>query len=86
YGLMGSGRTEIFNCLIGLEKSSDGRIVVDGARISVTKPADAMANGLALVTEDRKLTGLKLSDSVRANISIARLPEISPSYAMSRRL
>ncbi|MGO8078272.1 ATP-binding cassette domain-containing protein, partial [Rhizobium leguminosarum] len=56
YGMMGSGRTEIFNCLFGLAKSSDGRIVVDGARISVSKPADAMASGLALVTEDRKLT------------------------------
>jgi putative xylitol transport system ATP-binding protein len=85
YGLMGSGRTEIFNCLFGLEKSSDGRIVVDGARISVSKPADAMANGLALVTEDRKLTGLNLSDSVRANICMASLPEMSPSFAMSRR-
>ncbi|MGO7424896.1 ATP-binding cassette domain-containing protein, partial [Rhizobium ruizarguesonis] len=52
---------------------------------SVSKPADAMANGLALVTEDRKLTGLNLSDSVRANICMASLPEMSPSFAMSRR-
>jgi putative xylitol transport system ATP-binding protein len=82
YGLMGSGRTEIFNCLFGLDKPSAGRISVDGAAISVAKPSDAMAHGLALVTEDRKQTGLNLSDSVRANICMASLPELSPAFSM----
>jgi len=82
YGLMGSGRTEIFNCLFGLDKPSKGHIAVDGAPISVAKPSDAMAHGLALVTEDRKQTGLNLSDSVRANICMASLPELSPAFAM----
>ncbi len=82
YGLMGSGRTEIFNCLFGLDKPSAGRIAVDGAPILVSKPSDAMAHGLALVTEDRKQTGLNLSDSVRANICMASLPALSPAFAM----
>jgi len=82
YGLMGSGRTEIFNCLFGLDKPSAGRISVDGAPILVSKPSDAMAHGLALVTEDRKQTGLNLSDSVRANICMASLPALSPAFAM----
>lgn len=84
YGLMGSGRTEIFNCLFGLDKPSAGSITVDGARVSISKPADAMRHGLALVTEDRKQTGLNLSDSVRANICMASLPEMSPAFAMDR--
>ena len=84
YGLMGSGRTEIFNCLFGLDKPSAGRITIDGAGVSITKPAEAMAHGLALVTEDRKQTGLNLSDSVRANICMASLPELSPTFAMNR--
>ncbi|AYG63285.1 sugar ABC transporter ATP-binding protein [Rhizobium jaguaris] len=84
YGLMGSGRTEIFNCLFGLDKPSAGSITIDGARVSIAKPADAMARGLALVTEDRKQTGLNLSDSVRANICMASLPELSPAFAMNR--
>jgi len=84
YGLMGSGRTEIFNCLFGLDKPSAGRITIDGAGVSITKPAEAMAHGLALVTEDRKQTGLNLSDSVRANICMASLPELSPAFAMNR--
>jgi putative xylitol transport system ATP-binding protein len=84
YGLMGSGRTEIFNCLFGLDKPSAGRIMIDGAGVSIAKPADAMVHGLALVTEDRKQTGLNLSDSVRANICMASLPELSPAFAMNR--
>ncbi|CCV09905.1 sugar ABC transporter ATP-binding protein [Mesorhizobium sp. STM 4661] len=84
YGLMGAGRTEIFNCLFGLDRPSAGSIKVDGTEVSIAKPADAMAHGLALVTEDRKLTGLNLADSVRANICMASLPEMSPAFAMDR--
>jgi putative xylitol transport system ATP-binding protein len=84
YGLMGSGRTEIFNCLFGLDRPSAGSIAVEGAKVSISKPADAMAHGLALVTEDRKQTGLNLADSVRANICMASLPELSPGFAMDR--
>lgn len=84
YGLMGSGRTEIFNCIFGLDTPQSGSIKLDGKAIEVRKPADAMAHGLALVTEDRKLTGLNLSDSVRNNICMASLPELSPNFAMKR--
>ncbi len=84
YGLMGAGRTEIFNCLFGLDRPSAGTITIDGKPVAISKPADAMAHGLALVTEDRKLTGLNLSDSVRANICMASLPEMSPAFAMDR--
>ncbi|WP_341486921.1 sugar ABC transporter ATP-binding protein [Pararhizobium sp. A13] len=85
YGLMGSGRTEIFNCLFGLDSPSTGSIKLDGEPISVSRPADAMAHGLAFVTEDRKLTGLNLTDSVRNNICLASLPEMSPNFSMNRR-
>ncbi|MBB4002092.1 MAG: sugar ABC transporter ATP-binding protein [Aurantimonas endophytica] len=84
YGLMGSGRTEIFECLFGLDAPSAGRILLDGVPVSFRKPADAMAEGVALVTEDRKKTGLNLTDSVRGNIGLASLPEMSPSFVMRR--
>lgn len=86
YGLMGSGRTEIFNCLFGLDAASEGGIKLEGEAISISKPADAMARGLAFVTEDRKLTGLNLTDSVRNNICMASLPEMSPRFSMNRRM
>ena len=85
YGLMGSGRTEIFNCIFGLDKMDKGEIKLHGQAISISKPADAMKHGIAFVTEDRKLTGLNLSDSVRGNIALASLPELSPNFVMRRR-
>ena len=84
YGLMGSGRTEIFECLFGLEKASAGSIIIDDQQVTIRKPADAMALGVALVTEDRKSTGLNLLDSVRANICMASLPKLSPLFVMRR--
>lgn len=86
YGLMGSGRTEIFDCLFGLDTPASGTIRLDGEALTIRKPADAMAKGLALVTEDRKRTGLNLSDSVRNNICLASLPEMSPRFAMNNGL
>ncbi|PZM07345.1 sugar ABC transporter ATP-binding protein [Rhizobium tubonense] len=85
YGLMGSGRTEIFNCLFGLDKAEKGTLQLHGETITVSKPAEAMQHGIAFVTEDRKLTGLNLSDSVRGNIVLASLPEMSPGFTMQRR-
>ena len=60
YGLMGSGRSEIFDCLFGLDRPSKGEVRLFGEPISVATPADAIAHGIALVTEDRKLSGLYL--------------------------
>lgn len=84
YGLVGSGRSEIFNCLFGLDATSGGTVRVDGVQVEIAKPADAIGHGLALVTEDRKQTGLNLFDSVRGNICMASLPELSPRFVMSR--
>ncbi|KTR05577.1 D-ribose transporter ATP-binding protein [Aureimonas ureilytica] len=82
YGLMGSGRTEIFDCIFGLDPKREGQIRVEGAPVSISGPRDAMREGIALVTEDRKQTGLNLSDSVRSNIALASLPEMSPGFVM----
>ncbi len=82
YGLMGSGRSEIFDCLFGLDRPSKGEVKLFGERLSIRTPAQAIAHGIALVTEDRKLSGLYLSDSVRHNLSMARLRTISPHFVI----
>jgi putative xylitol transport system ATP-binding protein len=56
-----------------------------GQPITVSKPSEAMKHGIAFVTEDRKVTGLNLDDSVRGNIAMASLPEMSPNFVMHRR-
>jgi putative xylitol transport system ATP-binding protein len=77
YGLMGSGRSEFLNCIYGLTKPGQGQVSLRGARLAAGNPANALRAGLALITEDRKATGLVLSSSVGENISLSRLPRLS---------
>ena len=71
FGLMGAGRTELMECLFGLHAgNSNGTIIVQGKQQVIKSPADAIAAGLALAPEDRKLEGLILEMSVAENISL----------------
>ncbi len=72
-GLMGAGRTEIVNAIFGLEKIHSGDIFIKGRKVRIKSPADAIRNGIGLVSEDRKKFGLVLSASVRHNISLSSL-------------
>jgi putative xylitol transport system ATP-binding protein len=83
YGLMGSGRSEIFDCLFGLDRPSKGEVKLFGKPVAFTAPAQAIAAGVALVTEDRKLTGLNLTDSIRRNISLVSLRDLSPNFVVN---
>lgn len=85
YGLMGAGRTEIFESLFGLAQDMSGKISVMGKDVRIRSPKEAIAHGLAFVTEDRKRSGLVLSQNVRTNICLARLETLGTSLAMSRR-
>jgi len=78
-GLMGSGRTETMRAVFGADKADRGRIYLYGAETpaGIRRPRDAVRNGIALLTEDRKEQGLLLSLAVRKNISLARLGDIS---------
>ncbi len=78
-GLMGSGRTETMRAVFGADKADRGRIYLYGAEepAQIRRPRDAVRNGIALLTEDRKEQGLLLSLAVRKNISLARLGDIS---------
>ncbi len=85
YGLMGSGRTEIFDRLFGLSRQTDGQIIIDGAPVTITSPSQAIAAGLAYVTEDRKRSGLVLSGDVRDNLCLATLDRMSAGPVMKSR-
>jgi putative xylitol transport system ATP-binding protein len=73
YGLMGSGRSEFLNALYGISPPDAGTVELDGEPIVIRRPADALARGFALITEDRKRTGLVLTSSVRENISLSSI-------------
>ena len=85
YGLMGSGRTEIFERLFGLAPDEGGEIRLFGQPRALSSPQEAIAAGLAYVTEDRKQSGLVLSADVRANLCLARLGALSAGPVMLRR-
>jgi ABC-type sugar transport system ATPase subunit len=72
-GLAGAGRTETALALFGVRPRGSGEVLLDGNRVEIRSPADAIAAGLGYVSEDRKESGLFLDMSVRRNISAARL-------------
>ncbi|MCE3028426.1 sugar ABC transporter ATP-binding protein [Salinicola sp. DM10] len=85
YGLMGSGRTEILDRLFGLSDERGGEILILGESVDVSDPKHAIAAGLAYVTEDRKGSGLVLSASVRDNLCLTTLGQLSRANVMSVR-
>jgi ABC-type sugar transport system ATPase subunit len=66
-GLQGSGRTELLEAVFGVRPLSRGELLVDGTPRRVTSPRQAVRHGLAMVTEDRKATGLALHQSILDN-------------------
>ena len=76
-GLMGAGRTEAARLLFGVDAPDRGKVWVDGKEVRVRHPADAIREGIAFVTENRKEEGLVLSLSVRENLSLPNLDALS---------
>jgi ribose transport system ATP-binding protein len=85
-GLVGAGRTEIVRAIAGADVPSAGEIAVGGERVSVRSPHDAIAAGIALITEDRKGQGLVLGMSVRENTTLAHLEDFLRAGFVSRAL
>lgn len=67
-GLMGSGRTQVLESVFGVTPADSGEIEIHGKKVTITSPRDAIANGMGLLTEDRKLTGLFLPLTVGDNM------------------
>ena len=79
YGLMGAGRTELAMSIFGRSYGIgiSGSLVLKGQPVYLTSPKQAIAAGLAYVTEDRKGNGLVLSNSIKTNTTLANLKAIS---------
>ncbi len=72
-GLVGSGRTELARTIFGLEALKGGEIRIKGAAARIASPSAAIAQGLYLVPEDRKRSGLIVDFPIRENITLANL-------------
>jgi ABC-type sugar transport system ATPase subunit len=75
-GLVGAGRTQVARALFGVDKKTAGRILLDGRELNIDSPADAIAQGIALLTEDRKRTGLCVELPCSWNITLPNLDHI----------
>jgi ribose transport system ATP-binding protein len=83
-GLVGAGRTEIVRAVAGADVATAGTIAVDGKVARVRSPHDAIAAGIALITEDRKAQGLVLGMGVRENTTLAHLDAFVRGLFISR--
>ena len=77
-GLMGAGRTEIMRALFGLDPKDSGEVFIDGKKVEITKPIDAIKNKIGFVTENRQEEGLVLDESIRENISLLNFGKFTP--------
>jgi ABC-type sugar transport system ATPase subunit len=84
-GLVGAGRSEIAQAIFGLDPHVTGRILVQGERVAISNPEQAMGYRIGLVPEDRKRQGLVLSMSAGSNTTLATLARLSRLGFINRR-
>ncbi len=77
YGLMGSGRTETMRAIFGVSETevTSGKIFIEENKVQITKPAEAIANGLFLAPENRKEQGFVLMQDIKYNITMSVMDE-----------
>ncbi|MBC8537148.1 sugar ABC transporter ATP-binding protein [Feifania hominis] len=75
-GLVGSGRTEIVRAIFGIDKRDSGEIFINGQRLNIRDPRDAVRAGIGMITEDRLRMGSIHSLSVMRNTTIAKFDKI----------
>lgn len=72
-GLMGSGRTEVIETIFGIHPADSGEIHINGKKVTIKSPQDAIRHKIGLLTEDRKITGAFLPLSVKDNMIISSI-------------
>lgn len=76
-GLVGAGRTEVVESICGITRPDSGNIYLEGRRLLIKKPADAMKEGIVLLPEDRQKEGLILSWGLGRNVTLPNLKKYS---------
>lgn len=84
-GLMGAGRTEIMRAIFGCIPKDQGNIYIEGQKVRIKNPEQAIKAGIGFITEDRKTEGLLLEKSISDNIEIANLKTVSQKGVLSRK-
>lgn len=83
-GLMGAGRTELCRAIFGVDPIDKGKIFVGGEELNIRNPAEAVKAGIALIPEDRQLSGLAIGLPISENVTIASVGAISAFGFLNR--
>jgi ribose transport system ATP-binding protein len=83
-GLVGSGRSELARTIFGIDRPAGGSITVEGRTLAIQSARDAIANGIYLIPEDRKKSGLILEDDITSNISLPNLRSFAVAGLLDR--
>ncbi|HBF30204.1 sugar ABC transporter ATP-binding protein [Rhizobium sp.] len=81
-GLMGAGRTEVARAIFGADPLDSGEISYQGRALTIHNPRDAIAEGIAYLSEDRKTQGLALKMPVAANMTLANMEAVSSRFGL----
>jgi len=85
FGLVGSGRVEAVEGLLGIIKLETGKIILKGSEIEIKNPIEAKKLGIAYIPSDRKQDGLVLVNTVKNNLTITKIDEIGSGLKMDFR-
>jgi erythritol transport system ATP-binding protein len=85
FGLMGAGRTELFECLMGMRPEASGEVLLNGRRLQHETVRERIDLGVMLVPEDRQRLGLVQKLSVAQNITLANLNRLVTWFWLSDR-
>jgi rhamnose transport system ATP-binding protein len=83
-GLVGAGRSEVARAIFGIDRWDAGHVEVNGRRLRRGSPSGAMAAGVALVPEDRRLQGLVMDLAIDRNVALASLRSIQRLFVIPR--
>jgi ribose transport system ATP-binding protein len=83
-GLVGAGRTELSEAAFGVRSLASGELRLDGVPRNIKRPADAIAAGIVLVPEDRRLHGLVVPEGVGFNLSLPNLDRLGSRFGVKR--
>ena len=86
YGLMGAGRTEVFECIMGLRPEHTGDILLEGKKMEIRSISEQIERGFALVPEDRQREGLVQTMSILKNISLSSLKKYRKGFLLDEKL
>ena len=84
-GLMGAGRTETARALFGADPKESGDIYINGEKVDIKSPEDAVAHGIGYLSEDRKRYGIVTAKTVAENTTMACLPEYMKGIFIDRK-